>query len=653
MSSAAPHDDALHRVVGIDLGTTYSAVAAYRPDDSAPEIVADPELAGVRAAAAPSVVRIDAVTGRFMVGHPAKDAITAREAAGETIIEIKREMGEVFTEDSLARFEAAGTYAENDPVHVRLHGEWLRPQEVSALILMHMKRIAERGLGGEIHDAVITVPAYFTERQKKATEEAALLAGLHPRQLIPEPTAAAIAYGVDQASDEREVFLVFDLGGGTFDVSIIETRENQIEVIATAGDQRLGGGDFDEAVVEWIRGKTAKEPATPDEHLRWRAAAEAAKRELSLRGTATVDLADGTEPFDLDRATFESLIQPILARSLQQVEEALRFAGEDKEVHRDDVNAVLLVGGSTRIPRVRQMLLDYFDRDDAFVRADANPDTLVARGAAVVAHRFEPSVGFDLSSRPTAEREDDGDGFSITLITEHTLGVGVQDGRSDALIKRGTKIPAREVKRYTNPPQARHIEVNIYQGEAPVVYENTLVGTIVLDEMEPQPEGYHQFDLSFALDVNGLLQVKVMHVNVNREYHATFQQSTSIGKVDRMAESRTRLLRLYGPEPDTGRRSPGGGDTWAPDPDGPAIPGAVPPPVGAVGTGLRVDPDDVPAEFRRLFRKVGDWVSVGPVPAELTAALNEFEAAVRLGLPVAELESLADRLEDAYDSARR
>jgi molecular chaperone DnaK (HSP70) len=568
--------DELHRVVGIDLGTTYSAVAAYSADDLDPVIIADPAYQGIAAAATPSVVRFDLVTKTLTVGHPAKDAIADRGAPGETVIEIKREMGGVFTADSLKELGAEGAFQVDDPVHVRLGGVWLRPQEVSALVLMRMKQIAEQGLGGDIHDAVVTVPAYFTERQKKATEEAALLAGLYPRQLIPEPTAAAIAYGVDRAESERHVYLVFDLGGGTFDVSIIETRENQIEVIATAGHKRLGGGDFDNKVVEWIEPRIGGRPLDEGERLRIKAAAETAKRQLSLKNSVTVDLGDDIEPVELDREQFERLIQPTLDMSLGQVEEALRFAGQEKGVQRDEIDAVLLVGGSTRIPRVRQMLLDYFERDDDFVRSDANPDTLVARGAAIVASRFEPTPSFDLRTRPAAEarEDDDEDSFAITLITEHTLGLAVQEGRFDPLIQRGTKIPAGQKKTYSNPPLAAHIEASIYQGEGEYIYDNTPVGTIHLDDIEPKPEGYHRFEVEFSLDVSGLLDVQVTHLNTGRDFQATFEQSTRIGQVDKLAEHREALLRLYRTTTQAGPCDPGQ--------DGGAEPGrlpSVPPPV--------------------------------------------------------------------------
>ncbi|GGY00882.1 hypothetical protein GCM10010358_63530 [Streptomyces minutiscleroticus] len=656
----------LHRVVGIDLGTTYSAVAAYDPEDFAPKILADPGREGAAAVAMPSVVRLDPVTGALTVGHDAKDAIGDGTGNADTLVEIKREMGALFTPELLDHFGARGVYAEGDPVRVRLGGDWLRPQEFSALVLMRMKRIAEQALGSDVHDAVVTVPAYFMERQKKATEEAALLAGLYPRQLIPEPTAAAIAYGVDRAESERQIYLVFDLGGGTFDVSIIETRDDQIEVIATAGDQRLGGGDFDDAVARWIVAELGEALPKGFDRLRIKAAAEAAKRELSLRGTTTVSLGGDVPGLELDRATFERLIQPILDRSLRQVDEALRFAETAKGVVREDVNAVLLVGGSTRIPQVKRMLLDHFDQDEGFVRGDANPDTLVARGAAIVANRFEPSPVFDLATRPTAERSAEEQDYTVTLITEHTLGVGVQQGRFNTLIPRGTKIPARQVKTYTNPEQADHIEVAIYQGEGEYIFDNTLIGTIHLDEIEPRPEGYHQFDVEFSLDVSGLLGVQVTHTNTGREYQATFDQSTTIGRLDELGERRAFLLELSAgaarPAPSgpaaarPGVSSPQGTVTvpapvGVPDPVA-TVPDPVTVPAPPPAPASEIDPADVPAEYRRTVKKALRAAGGVPSPA-LDAALRAFADAVRAGADEDTLDELADRLEDAYDDSRR
>ncbi|MCX4820097.1 Hsp70 family protein [Streptomyces sp. NBC_01142] len=656
-------DDELHRVIGIDLGTTYSAVSAYHPDEFAPTILADPEREGAAAVATPSAVRLDPGTGTLVVGHDAKDAISEGPGAGDTLVEIKREMGAVFTPELLSHFGAAGVHAEGDPVRARLGGEWLRPQEISALVLMRMKRIAEQTLGGEVHDAVITVPAYFMERQKKATEEAALLAGLYPRQLIPEPTAAAIAYGVDRAESEKQIYLVFDLGGGTFDVSIIQTQNDEIEVIATAGDQRLGGGDFDDAVVEWILGELGEALPKGTERLRIKAAAEAAKRELSLRSSTTIDLGNSIPPLELDRATLEALIQPILARSLREVGEALRLA-EAKGVRREDINAVLLVGGSTRIPQVKQMLLDHFDQDEGFVRGDANPDTLVARGAAIMAYRFEPSPVFDLESGPAGERSADGQDYTVTLITEHTLGVGVQQGKFDKLIDRGTKIPARKVKSYANPEQAHRIEAAVYQGEGAYIYDNTLVGTIHLDDIEPRPEGYHQFEVEFSLTVDGLLEVQVTHANTGREYKASFEQATNIGHLSELAERRAALVKLYatvrpagapgGAKPADARQLDAGEQAFTiPPPVTETVPEAAAVPAPASAPAAEIDPGSVPAEYRRLVKKALRAARDGQAPASLTESLRAFVDAVGAGADEDTLDEFADRLEDAYDDSRR
>ncbi|GAA2785364.1 hypothetical protein GCM10020219_066130 [Nonomuraea dietziae] len=313
-------------------------------------------------------------------------------------------------------------------------------------------------------------------------------------------------------------------------------------VLATAGDQRLGGGDIDDAIAAWAM----EHSGGAGDPMRVKAAAEGAKRELSFSEQATMSLDDGVT-LTLDRPTFEALARPVLDKTLAQVEEALRFAAEQKGLDRADVDAVLLVGGSTRIPRVTQMLLEYFDKDEEFVRSDGNPDTLVARGAAIVARKFEPSQEFDLARAEEGGLSDEADELKITLITEHTLGVAVQEGRFDPLISRGAKIPASQKKIYTNPPLAEHIEAAIYQGEGKYVYEDgtTLVGTIHLSDIEPRPEGYHNFEVEFALDINGLLEVRVKHVNTGRDYEATFEQSTSIGQVNELAERRQALLALY------------------------------------------------------------------------------------------------------------
>jgi molecular chaperone DnaK (HSP70) len=635
----------LHRVIGIDLGTTYSAVAAYNPGESYAEIIPDATVDEELSPATPSVVCYQPETGRAMVGHHAKNAIADARGDAQTIIEIKREMGATFTEDSLARFAAGAEHRVDDPLRVRVAEEWMRPQEVSALILMKMKQIAEAGLGGPVHDAVVTVPAYFTERQKKATEEAALLAGFYPRQLIPEPTAAAIAYGVDRADEERQVYLVYDLGGGTFDVSIIETREDAIDVLATAGDQRLGGGDFDDALVEELL-KRGPEPPAKD-RLKLKMAAENAKRALSFADTTTVVFPDGATR-ELARTEFEETIKPVLDRSLTQVEEALRFAAQSKGVDRSQIDAILLVGGSTRIPLVKRMLLDHFDKGDDFVRSDADPDTLVARGAALVAKDFTPSGDFDLATRPPADPVPDEDSLQVSLITEHTLGIAVQNDRFDSLIPRGTRIPASRKKIYTNPDMASQIAAVVYQGEGEYTYENALVGTVNLDDIEPRPEGYHRFEVEYALTLNGLLEVDVQHLNTGRTFEAKFERSTEIGRHDELAERRELLVALYDPEGRVTSPTPVEHRSSYSDPvpefD---IPAPVAPPDPAV-----LPVDAVPVELRRSYRRIAEYMGCGAVGPTVQSAYDAFGLAVIAKAPTVELEVLFDRLEAAYDDAR-
>lgn len=535
-------NDALHRVIGIDLGTTYSAVAAFNDEDLTPEILIDTAAEGA-GAATPSVVLRDPKSGQAVVGHAAKDAMASASDDAEIIIEIKREMGAEFDARLLDQYRAGAEFSVGDPVRVRFGAEWLRPQEVSALVLLKMKSIAEDGLGGELRDAVVTVPAYFTERQKRATEEAALLAGLYPRQLIPEPTAAAICYGVDRADSGRHVYLVYDMGGGTFDVSIIETHETSIEVIATAGDYRLGGGDIDAAIVDWLTAGLGLSEKPAVGRLALRAIAEKAKRALSYADVVPV-VVPGHPALDLTRARFEELIAGLLARSIAEVEKALQFARE-KGVERADIDAILLVGGSTKVPRVKRALLEHFDRQESFVRSDGNPDTLVARGAALQARRFAPSENFDLAVRPAADQTtDEEDELQVTLITEHTLGVSTITGEFFRLLDVGSKIPATRTRSLWNPHMATGVVIGVYQGEQPFYADNELIGEIVIDEIEPLPEFTHEFQITFTLTIDGLLQVDVYHVNTEKRYEGSYDHRTHIGRVSELAERRARLLEI-------------------------------------------------------------------------------------------------------------
>ena len=330
-------NDKMHKVIGIDLGTTYSAVASYNTYTEQAEIIRNPE-SDSDPETTPSVVSTDQMLRKVIVGDAAKRNLPVRPQ--DTVIEIKREMGDLFTEKNhaLERFRAQGVHDINDPIRVFFAGEWMLPQEISAFILMKMKEVAEREIGAEIHDAVVTVPAYFKEPQKKATEEAALLAGLYPRQIIPEPTAAAICYGVDRNETEKKTYLVYDLGGGTFDVSIIQVETGNLNVIATAGDPRLGGGDFDDAIVTWAVEELRKQgidvSSDPLAKAKIKSVAEPAKIALSYNDSATLPLETIRHELQLvlTKDVFLSLIDKLLNKSLAYVDTAINNAKDQKGI---------------------------------------------------------------------------------------------------------------------------------------------------------------------------------------------------------------------------------------------------------------------------------------------------------------------------------
>lgn len=679
----------LHKVVGIDLGTTYSAVAAYDTYTEQAEIIGNPESDSQETT--PSVVSLEPVMHKVIVGSAAKrnKAINPQD----TVTEIKREMGELFRPETLAEQQAQGTFNVDDPLMVQFAGNWMRPQEISAFILMKMKEVAEREIGEEIRDAVVTVPAYFKEKQRKATEEAVLLAGLYPRQLISEPTAAAICYGVDRMEEGKKTYLVYDLGGGTFDVSIIQADSNGREVIATSGDSRLGGCDFDKALVQWVTSELQKRGVNPGSDqpvlTRIRERAEAAKINLTYNETAKIDLTflqnSEVRSLDLSRDVFLGLVDDLLRKTLTFLEKALEDAASQKGVSREQIDAVLLVGGSSKIPRVKSMLLDYFGKDDRFVRSEVNPDTVVARGAAFMGHRFGVTPGpFDVKRRSEATlvnpdlagpREDD------RLITEHSLSVGVQHNLCVTLVEKGRNIPA-EVKRgdFTNPDMASKLTVPVFQGEGKYQYENTLIGSLEIGPIEPKPKSFHNFEVTFRLDENGLLNMMVHHVNEQKTYKAKFDQKTGVGGDERLAALRSRLVDMFARSvanvpPDTPDKSgvvpPPPGTTAGPavtgqtaggegaaspgesTPDATRPVGTAPPPARAEATPGQTDPaKPIPDQFKQIVRRTHKQLLRQPDP-ELLKAWEAFMAALNAGQAEAELEELGDALADAFDRARK
>ena len=545
-----------HNVIGIDLGTTYSAVATNNKYTESTEILrtSKGELT------IPSVVSFDRTNKKAYAGQEAKTNYPVDP--DNTVIEIKREMGEVVNERNIGKLRKLGLnpVIGEDPYRVFFGDGWYLPQEISAFVLMEVKEVAQKEINEVINDAVITVPAYFTEKQKKATEEAALLAGLYPRQLIPEPTAAAICYGVDsvdKGTSGKMTYLVYDFGGGTFDVSIIEVENEKITVIATSGDSRLGGSDFDNEITSWIVKKLFADYQLDISNNQFfvakiKAAAEEAKKILSQFDDASIDISFINDPriqsIKITRGEFENLIDNLLHISLNKVDEAIQIAQKDKDISKEKIDNILLVGGSTKIPKVRRMLLEYFGKGDDFVSAEANPDTVVARGAAIIARKFEATPGkFDIVKRAEANLMSKDTGIpDPVLITEHSLGVGTVQDRVVHIIERGRVLPARQSKDdFVNSGPSEYINVPVFQGESKYAYENTMIGTLSIGPMEPRPAGEHRFEVLFNIDENGLLAMTINHLNEKKSYDAKFDQRTGIGGDEKLKIVRLKLWDMF------------------------------------------------------------------------------------------------------------
>jgi molecular chaperone DnaK (HSP70) len=564
-----------HPVIGIDLGTTFSAVAVYDTENQEAKVLPNPESQETNGLTTPSVIGFDRNTGRVHVGWPVKRNLAYARRGGpdwreedEPVLEIKREMGELFSPQTLAQFGSRAAGKVGEPVRVKFAGRDLLPQELSALTLMKMKRVAEAELGTEIRDAVITVPAYFKANQKKATEDAALLAGLYPRQLIPEPTAAAICYGVDKYEAMRKNYLVYDLGGGTFDVSIISVQGSRIDVIATSGDPRLGGGDFDDEVAKWAAQRLLENhnlDVRNDARMMaiLKAYAEKAKIQLSDFDTATMPLGhlrpEDPVTLTIGRSTFESLIKGLLNKSLSYVDTALGLAARNGRT-REQIDAILLVGGSSKIPLVRSELLAYFRRGEDFIRSDLNADLVVAKGAAIVGLQYTASPPpFDVKSRPSlkADNPDAAEVVQTQLITEHTLGIGALGERNEyrfvPIVRVGELLPAeRKRDGFSNPGPVTELPVEIFQGENDDPRKNTLLGRLMITDLEPAQKDHHKFEVTFSLNESGLLSTTVKHLNTGREYPAKFDQKTAIGGEDALITQRKILLEMFPPDAPAG-----------------------------------------------------------------------------------------------------
>ena len=520
------------KVIGIDLGTTNSVVAIM--EGSQPKVL----INGQGARLTPSVVGFTD-KGERLVGLPAKHQQVTNPQ--NTIFSIKRFMGrrhsEVASEEKLVPYKIAG--GPEELVRVEVRGKAYTPPEVSAMILQDLKKTAEDYLGQKVTDAIITVPAYFNDSQRLATKEAGEIAGLAVKRVLPEPTAAALAYGMDKKKGGK--ICVFDLGGGTFDVSVLDVGEGVFEVLSINGDTHLGGDDYDQVVVDYIAEEFRKQNGIdlrkdPMALQRLKEAAEKAKIELSSNMETSVNLpfitADASGPKHLQmaitRSKFESLTNHLTERCRQPVFKAL----QDAKLAAKDIDEVLLVGGSTRTPRVQQLVKEIFGKEG---NKSVNPDEAVALGAAVQA------------GITTGEVKD----ILVLDVTPLSLGVETYGGVMTVLIPRNTTIPTSKAETFSTAADSQtSVEIHVLQGEREFARDNRTLGKFQLTGIPPAPRGVPQIEVSFDIDVNGILHVKAKDKATNKENKVEIKGHSGLSKeeIERMkkeaeahaAEDKTR-----------------------------------------------------------------------------------------------------------------
>src|SRR5687767_8603804 len=510
----------MSKVIGIDLGTTNSVVAVMEGGE--PAVVVNQE--GARTT--PSVVGF-AKDGERLVGQVAKrQAVTNPE---NTVFSIKRFMGRKHTEvaQETARVPYKVARAENGDAWVEVRGKKHSPPEISAMILQKLKDAAKDHLGADVTDAVITVPAYFNDAQRQATKDAGRIAGLNVLRIVNEPTAAALAYGLDKKKDET--IAVYDFGGGTFDISILEVGEGVVEVKATNGDTHLGGDDLDDRVMEWIVAEFKKTDGVDlgkDRMAlqRLTEAAEKAKIELSTVMETDINLpfitADQTGPkhlqMKLTRARFEQLVDDLLERSMGPVKQALADAG----LKPSEIDEVVLVGGTTRVPKIQQLVKAYFGKDP---HKGVNPDEVVAVGAAIQGGVLKGEVKDVL----------------LLDVTPLSLGIETLGGVMTTLIPRNTTIPSRKSETFsTATDNQTSVEVHVLQGERPLARDNRTLGRFQLVGLPPAPRGVPQIEVAFDIDANGIVNVTAKDVATGKEQKITIAGSSGLSKndVDRMVK---------------------------------------------------------------------------------------------------------------------